>query len=194
MREEIVPAPVRRRLLDPEFLQPVGTVVDAVERDGERHRDDLVVDGDGLPRGRHDVGIMLPGFCARGDVFDRAHAVELADPVVPGLAQIGRIAAGDRADQLLPRLRLRHIFDRDRKILLRLVEALGEGVHQRDARRLRHAPLEADGLGAPGLFRRNQRLVPPGEIGRCNDTASSERVQELATGQKAVRHPWQILP
>ena len=153
MAEELVPGPVRCRLLEAELLQPVGAVVDPVERHGERKRDDLVVDGHGLPGRRRDVRVMLPGLRARGDVLDRAHAVELADPVVPDLAEIGRTAAGDRADQLLTRLRLRHVFDLHREILLRLIEALDQRIHQRDARRLGNAPLEAHRLGAPGLAR-----------------------------------------
>ena len=179
--EELVPGPVRCRLLEAELFQAVGAVVNPVERHGERKRDDLVVDGHGLPGRRRDIRVVLPGLCARGDVFDRAHAVELADPVVPDLAEIGRTSAGDRADELLTRLRLRHVFDLHREILLRLIEALGQRVHQRDARRLGNAPLKAHRLGAPGLARANERSIPPGQIGCGDDARTGQCVQQLAT-------------
>ena len=124
---------------------------------------------------------MLPGLCARGDVFHGAHAVELADPVVPDLAEIGRTSAGDRADEFLTRLRLRHVFHLHRKILLRLIEALDQRVHQRDAGRLGNAPLKAYRLGAPSLARGNQRIIPPSQIGRGDDARTGQGVQQLAT-------------
>jgi hypothetical protein len=59
-REELIPGPVRCRLLKAEFLQTVGPVVDAVEGDGEGKREYLVVDRHGRPGGVLHVAVMLP--------------------------------------------------------------------------------------------------------------------------------------
>jgi hypothetical protein len=108
--------------------------------------------------------------------------VELAEPIVPHLAQIGRAAGGDRTDQLLPRLRLRNVFDLQDEIFLRLVEALDQRIHQGDARRLGNAPLETHRFGAPRPARGNERSLPPGKIGRRDHARAGQRVQEPATG------------
>src|SRR6185295_304337 len=111
---------------------------------------------------------VLPGLRARGDVFDCAHAVELAHPIIPDLAEIWRASASDRADELLTCLCLRHVFDLYCKILLGLIEAFYQRVHQCNTRRLGNAPLKADWLGAPSLARGNERSIPPGQVGRSD--------------------------
>jgi len=124
--EEVVEAPVVPGCLDPVLLQPVRPVVDAVVGHHPGKRGDLVVDGDRLPGDGQHVLVMLPLLALGGEIFQRAHALELAHPVVPDLAAIGRIAGGDGGDELLPGLRLRHEFQLHLEILLRLVEALDQ--------------------------------------------------------------------
>jgi len=126
---------------------------------------------------------VLPGLDALGDVLDRAHALELADPVVPHLAEIGRAAGADGADQLLARLRLRHVLNLHHEVLLGLVEALDQGIHERNACRLGNAPLEAHRLGPPGPARCDEGSVPPAKIGGGDDACSRKRMQQPAAGQ-----------
>src|SRR5579864_4712515 len=148
-----------------------------------------MADRDRLPSGGLHVGLMFPRFDARGQVLDSAHAVKLSDPVVPSLTEIGRTAGADRADQLLTRLRLGHVLDPDLEILLRLIEALDQRVHQRDARRLGNTPLEAHRRSAPGLSRRYEGGRPPAQIS-CSDHARRDELLEKPTARwrPAVAH------
>src|SRR6202023_3641631 len=167
-----------------ELFETIGPIENRIERERQRQRDDLIADRHGLPGGVLDILLVLPCLAAAREVLHCAHGLELTQPVVPYLADVGRAARADRADQLLARLRLRDELDLDLEILLRLVEALHQRGDEGDSCRLGHAELKAHRLRTPGLARRDERGLPPREI-RCGDDARpDECMQNLAPGQQ----------
>src|SRR5207247_562408 len=112
-----------------------------------------LLDGHRLPRQRQHVLVAAPVPHLRREVLDGVHAVELADPVVPDLRDVGRRAGGDGGDELLPRLRLWHELHLHLEVLLRLVEALGERLHAGGGPR--------GARGVPRSARRHFAGLPP---------------------------------
>ena len=184
--EEVVEVPVVLGRLDPVLLQPVRAEVDTVIGDNPGQGGDLVVDGDGLPGDRQHVLVVLPLLALRGEILEGAHALELAHPVVPHLAAVGWTAGGDRGDELLPGLRLGHELHLDLEVLLRLVEALDERLHEGIALGLGHAELEADRSGPPRSARPDQGLLPPGEVRRREGTGGGHGLQDLSAREDAA--------
>jgi len=93
--------------------------------------------------------------------------------------KFGRIAGGDRGDELLPRLGLRHELHLHLEVVLRLVEALDQGLHERVALGLGHAELKAHGRRAPRPPRPEQRLLPPREIGGRDGAGRGHGLEQL---------------
>ena len=99
-REELVPGPVGSGRLEAELLEPIGPVEDCIERERKRERRDLIADGHRLPRGVLHILAVFPRVGAVREILDRAHGMELPQPVVPHLADIGWAAGGDRTEEV----------------------------------------------------------------------------------------------